>query len=303
MHVFRSERRPARRHLEMALERFRCLSVKSTREQTRRKLGLPLFRGTCETVGVSMSNGVPIPSSVRPGAAQFPPTLWSVVLAAGNGSSPRSQEALETLCQIYWYPIYAFLRRQGKSPHDAEDLTQGFFARLCQKDRLGTVGREKGKFRSFLLVSLKNFLADEADKTRAQKRGGGQTIVSLDAASAEERFALEPPNQMDPEKMFERRWALTLLERTLERLRAEFDSPDQRERFDLLRDYLLGEPPAETYATVGRRLGLGEGGVKSAISRLRQRYRELFREEIASTVAEEGDIEAETRHVFAVLNR
>jgi RNA polymerase sigma factor (sigma-70 family) len=237
------------------------------------------------------------------GAGKFPPTLWSVVLAAGKDSSPRSQEAMASLCQIYWYPIYAFLRRQGKSPHDAEDVTQGFFARLCRNDRLASVGREKGKFRSFLLVSLKHFLADEADKTRAQKRGGGQTNISLDAVSAEERFALEPPDLMDPERLFERRWALTVLERTLARLNAEFQSPDRRERFELLRGYLLGDAPPETYAAVGRRLGMREGGVKSAVARMRQRYRELFRDEIAGTVADGVEMEAEIRHVFAVLNR
>ena len=224
------------------------------------------------------------------------------MLSAG-ADSPHSQEALETLCQIYWYPIYAYLRRGGKSPADAEDLTQGFLFHLCQNNRLGTVGQEKGKFRSFLLVSLKHFLMDEAQKARAQKRGGGQTIVSLDAATAEERYALEPPDVLDPEKVFERRWALTMLERTLARLKAECESQEKRERFELLRDYLLGDPSAETYAEVGQRLGLGEGGVKSAVSRMRQRYRELFREEIANTVANEGEIEQETRHLFAILIR
>jgi RNA polymerase sigma factor (sigma-70 family) len=243
------------------------------------------------------------PSSISPAAGKFPPTLWSVILAAGESSSARCQEALATLCQTYWYPIYAFLRRHGQSPHDAEDLTQSFFAHLCQNDRLRTVGREKGRFRSFLLVSLKHFLSDQAGRARAQKRGGGQTIISLDGTPAEERFALEPSDLMDPEKVFERRWAVTLLERTLLRLKAEYDSPANRERFEFLRDYLLGDPPAETYAAVGRRMGLGEGGVKSAVSRMRQRYRELFREEIAGTVANEEEIEAEMRHVFAVLSR
>lgn len=243
------------------------------------------------------------PSSSHAAAAQFPPTLWSVVLAAGETSSPRSQEALATLCRTYWYPLYAFLRRQGNSPTDAEDLTQGFLIHLCQSNRLGSVGREKGKFRSFLLASLKNFLTDEARKASAQKRGGGQPMIALDSVSAEERYALEPPDVLDPEKMFERRWALTLLERTLARLEAEFESPDKRERFELLRDYLLGDPPPETYAEVGRRLGLGEGGVKSLVSRMRQRYRELFREEIAGTVAGDAEIDEETRHVFAILNR
>jgi RNA polymerase sigma factor (sigma-70 family) len=249
-----------------------------------------------------MSEEVSMATSGRMGALRFPQTLWSVVLAAA-GSSPRSQEALSTLCQTYWYPIYAFLRRQGHASHDAEDLTQGFLVRLCQKDRLRTVGREKGRFRSFLLVSLKNFLADEATKARAQKRGGGQPLVSLDTASAEERYALEPPDVMDPEKIFERRWALTLLERTLQRLQAEQGAPERRERFEILRGYLLRDPSGETYAAVGRRLGVSEGAMKAAVSRMRQRYRELFQEEIASTVGSEEEVEAEMRHVFTVLNR
>lgn len=236
-------------------------------------------------------------------AARFPPTLWSIVLAAGETSSPRSREALASLCQTYWYPIYAFLRRGGHPAPDAEDLAQGFFAHLCKNERLSNVGPGKGRFRSFLLASLKNFVVDQSQKSRAQKRGGGRALVSLDAVDAEDRFALEPPDVMDPEKLFERRWALTLLERTLARLQAELQSPDKRERFEVLRDYLLGDPPAETYAEIGRRLGLGEGGVKSAVSRMRQRYRELFREEIAGTVANEEEIEAEIRHVFAVLSR
>jgi RNA polymerase sigma factor (sigma-70 family) len=249
-----------------------------------------------------MGEAASMAALVRLGARRFPPTLWSVVLAAG-GTSPRSHEALATLFQTYWYPIYAFLRCLGHTSHDAEDLTQGFLVRLCQKDRLSSVSPEKGRFRSFLLVSLKNFLADEEAKARARKRGGGESLVSLDAASAEERYALEPTDVMDPEKIFERRWALTLLERTLRRLEAEQNMPERRERFEVLRGYLLGDPPGETYAAVGRRLGLSEGGVKSAVSRMRQRYRELFREEIASTVAGEEEIEAETRHLFAVLNR
>ena len=241
------------------------------------------------------------PSSTCVAAAQFPQTLWSVVLAAGSNSSPRSQEALATLCHTYWYPIYAFLRRGGQSPHDAEDLTQGFLAHLCQNQRLSRVGREKGKFRSFLLASLKNFLMDGAKKAHAQKRGGARAPVSLDAATAEERYALEPPEVLNPEKIYERRWAMMVIERVLERLKAESAEAGTAERFAQLQPLLLLENREESYAEVGMRLGMTEGAVKMALLRLRQRSRELFRSEIAHTVASVDEIEEEVRHLFAVL--
>src|SRR5438552_9075987 len=162
------------------------------------------------------------PSSLPAGAAQFPATLWSVVLLAGQDSSPKSQEALATLCRAYWFPLYAYLRRQGKSPPDAQDLTQSFLLHLLEKHTLSRVQPEKGKFRSFLLASLQYFLADERDKQQAQKRGGGATFISLDDWNAEECYRAEPAEHLDPAKVFERRWAMTLLDRTLARLEAEF---------------------------------------------------------------------------------
>src|SRR2546427_6292243 len=171
-----------------------------------------------------MPPGADKPDSFAAGA-QFPPTLWSVVLRAGQSSSLQSQEALATLCRAYWFPLYAYLRRQGKSPHDAQDLTQGFLLHLVEKHTLSRVHREKGKFRSFLLASLQYFLADERDKLQAQKRGGGATFIPLDQQDAEDRYCAEPVHNLDPSKVFERRWAMTLLDRTLGRLEAEFAGP------------------------------------------------------------------------------
>jgi RNA polymerase sigma-70 factor (ECF subfamily) len=235
------------------------------------------------------------------GAGRFPPTLWSVVLRAGESNGAKAQEALATLCQSYWYPLYAYLRRHGESPHDAEDLTQDFFLHLLEKQRLGQVQREKGKFRSFLLASLQNFLSDQWDKSRAQKRGGGASLLSLDAARAEERYQLEPADTLDPQKIFERRWALTVLERVLARLEVEYAEAGKQERFAQLQHLLLQEGDSGSYAEVGRQLGMSEGAVKMAVLRLRQRSRELFRAEIAHTVGSEDEIEDEVRHLFAAI--
>jgi len=237
-----------------------------------------------------------------PGGAQFPPTLWSVVLLARQNSSEQSREALATLCRAYWFPLYAFLRRQGKSPHDAEDLTQGFLLHLLEKDALSRVQREKGKFRSFLLASLQYFLADERDKQMAQKRGGGAKLVELDNHDAEERYLAELADNLDPAKVFERRWATTLLERVLAKLETEFAEPGRRERFQQLQVFLLGEPKTISYAEAGKRLGIKEGAVKVAVLRLRQRFGELLRAEIASTVATPEEVEDELRHLFATLS-
>jgi len=205
------------------------------------------------------------------------------------------------LCRAYWFPLYAFLRRQGKSPPDAEDLTQGFMLHLLEKDTLSRVQREKGKFRSFLLASLQYFLANERDKQQAQKRGGGAKLVELDNQNAEDRYLAELVDNLDPAKVFERRWATTLLERVLSRLEAEFTEPGRRERFQELQIFLLGEPRSLSYAEAGKRLGIKEGAVKVAVLRLRQRFGELLRAEIASTVATPEEVEEELRHLFATL--
>jgi RNA polymerase sigma factor (sigma-70 family) len=248
----------------------------------------------------------PIPHdsvSAPSGAAQFPATLWSVVLLAGSAPSSESEKAIERLCQLYWYPVYAWLRRRGCAPHDAQDLTQGFFVDLIERHKLGHVRREKGRFRSFLRVCLQNYLADERDKARTIKRGGNQTLLSLDAAAAESRYSMEPRDPLDPEKIFERRWALMLLERVLARLEAEWQGRQKGEHFERLRVYLLGDPSADSYAEVAACLGMSEGAVKVAVLRLRQRYRELFRETVAETVANEAEVEDEIRHIFSILSQ
>ena len=234
-------------------------------------------------------------------AAKFPPTLWSIVLKAGGECSAQSQEALAKLCDAYWYPLYAFVRRQGKSLHDAEDLTQGFFLHLFEKNGLDKVRPEKGRFRSFLLASLKHFLADEWEKSTAQKRGGGVSVVSFEVANAEERYRSEPVEQSDPEKLYERRWAITLLDRVLVRLEGEFAAAGRKDRFDQLHIFLSGDRENVTYGEAASRLGMTEGAVKIAVLRLRQRYRELLLTEVANTVASEKEVKEEMRHLFAVL--
>ena len=241
-------------------------------------------------------------SSVRPGARQFATTRWTIVLTAGRSNTPQAQAALEKLCQTYWYPLYAFVRRQGHSPQDAQDLTQEFFAKLIAKHYLGDVDRSKGKFRSFLLASLRHFLANEWDRSRAQKRGGGHTFVPLDTQTAESRYRSEPVDTMTAEKTYERRWALTLLDEVLERLREEYAADGKAKLFDQLKVTMTGERSAIPYAQLGTQLGMSEGAVKVAAHRLRQRYREALRAEIAETVASPGEVDGELRHLFAALS-
>jgi RNA polymerase sigma-70 factor (ECF subfamily) len=232
--------------------------------------------------------------------AEFAVTRSSLVLSAKANDSPQSDAALETLCRNYWPPLYAYIRRQGLSPHDAQDLTQSFFARLLEKNYLAAVAPGKGKFRSFLLASLKHFLANEWDKMRAQKRGGGKPLVSLDYAPAEACCALESA-EAGPDAVFERRWAVTLLERTLTRLRDEYIAEGKKAVFEQLKETLTGERQLIPYATVARELASSEGAVKVAVHRLRRRYRELLRAEIADTVCGREEIEEELRHLFAAL--
>jgi RNA polymerase sigma factor (sigma-70 family) len=231
----------------------------------------------------------------------FVTTHWSVVLSARKKDSPQSAAALETLCRTYWYPLYAYVRRQGHSPPDAQDLTQGFFARLLQKDYLKAAAREKGRFRTFLIVALKRFLANEWDRDRAQKRGGGQLPLSLDTELAEERYRIEPVEGATADKIFERRWALTLLDRTLTRLRDEFTAAAKAEEFKLLKTCLTAERGDISYAGIAETLGQSEGTVRVAVHRLRKRFREIFREEIAHTVSSPEEIEEEVRYLMGVL--
>ncbi len=234
------------------------------------------------------------------GSALFATTHWSVVLAAGHAGSAQSAEALETLCRTYWYPLYAFVRRQGYSPEDAQDLTQGFFARLLEKQYLGQVAPQKGKFRSFLLAALRHFLSDQRDREHTVKRGGGLAHLSLDARDAEERYRLEPVDRLDAERIFERRWAMTLLERALSRLRDESVAAGKAETFESLKDFVAGESDVSC-GEVASRLGLTESAVKSLLHRLRLRYRALVREEIAQTVADPSEVDAEIRHLIVAV--
>jgi len=231
----------------------------------------------------------------------FATTHWSVVLAAGQGDTPQSAAALERLCRTYWYPLYAYLRRQGYDVADAQDLTQGFFAHILSRGFLKRASPAKGHFRSFILGALKYFLADEWARLRAQKRGGGQAPVFLDAHTAEARYRQEPVELMDAEKLFERRWATALLDRVLERLEEEHSKSGRTPLFDRLRVFLLGDKSSATYAQIAAASEMTEGAVKVAVHRLRQRYRELFREEVAHTVEQPSELDDEVRHLFSVL--
>jgi RNA polymerase sigma-70 factor (ECF subfamily) len=223
------------------------------------------------------------------------------VVSAGRNDTPNARNALEKLCRTYWFPIYAFVRRQGHGPHDAQDLTQEFFMRLLEKKQLAVVDPAKGRFRSFLLASLKHFLANEWHKASAQKRGGGQIPIPIDIAVAETSWSFEPADTTTAEKIFERRWALTLLDRVLRRLREEFVRDGKEKLFEQLKTTLTEASRTVAYAEIARRLDTTEGAVKVAVHRLRQRYREVLRAEIADTVASPGEVEDEIRNLFAAL--
>ncbi len=232
----------------------------------------------------------------------FATTHWSVVRSAGSAETSRVRQALAQLCQAYWYPLYAYVRRKGHSSHDAEDLTQEFFARLLEQNAFASARQELGKFRSFLLAAMNHFLADEWDRARAQKRGGGK-VVSLDAHAAESRLAHEPVESQTPERLFERAWAMTLLETVYGKLRAAYESSGRGELFRELRFCLTGERSGAPYQELGERLGLSEAAVKVAVHRLRERYRALLREEIAQTVSDPKEIESELRCLLQALGR
>jgi RNA polymerase sigma-70 factor (ECF subfamily) len=223
------------------------------------------------------------------------------VLAAGQTATADSREALELLCRSYWYPLYAYVRRRGYPPADAQDLTQGFFCLLLEMDSLSRVQRSKGKFRSFLLASMNHFLANEWDRQQTLKRGGGLKWVSLDDETAENRYRLEPATNLTPEKIYERRWVLTLLDQALRRLREENTAAGKDLHFDSLKHLLSDEAGDGAYAELAGQLDMTPGAVAVAVHRLRQRYRELVREEIARTVASPADLEEELNHLFAAL--
>ena len=231
----------------------------------------------------------------------FATTHWSVVLAAGQQDSSQAAEALETLCRTYWYPLYAYIRRRGYSHADAQDLAQDFFVQLLRKNYPARADPAKGRFRNFLLHALNQFLADERERALALKRGGGQVIIPLDDEAAEERYRLEVADALTPEKLFERRWAQTVLDRALMRLRAEFVADGKGEAYEVLQAFEPGDQNPLSYADAAVRLRVGESAVKSMIHRLRQRHRELVREEIAHTVPTVAEIDDELRYLVSVL--
>jgi RNA polymerase sigma-70 factor (ECF subfamily) len=234
-------------------------------------------------------------------AGAFSTTHWSVVLGAGQNDLAQATVALERLCRTYWYPIYAFIRRRGSSPHDAEDLTQGFFAQLLEKKTLKKVDRQKGKFRTFMLAALTNFLNNEWDKQQTLKRGGKRQIISLDETRAEELYSREPVESLTPEKLFERRWASTVVERVLARLKQEYATADKLKLFEKLEHGLTGEVTQDVCAGWAAALAMSEGAVKVALHRLRRRYGELLRGEIAHTVATPEELDEEIRHLCAAM--
>ena len=240
--------------------------------------------------------------TARASVKVFPTTHWSVVLRAGESDSGIAHAALEELCSGYWYPIYSFLRRRGSSPEDAQDQTQEFFSRLLANCGLSTVDPAKGRFRSFLLASLKNLLANDWNRARTQKRGGGATLFSLDEKTAEDRYRLEPPDNATPETIFEKRWAETLLERVLQRVRVEWNQRDKQQRFDELKTFLTDRRGEVSFAEAAAKLGTTVPALRSVVHKLREIYRRTFLEEIAQTVDGPGAVEDEVRYLFATLS-
>lgn len=231
----------------------------------------------------------------------FATTHWSVVLSAGQGGSDEAPAALGRLYQVYWYPLYAYVRRQGHDPGTAQDLVQEVFLALLEKNQLAAVEPGKGRFRSYLLAAVNHLLANEWHKRHRQKRGGGQTLVALDGLAAEERYRMEPLDDRAPDVLFERRWALALLDGVFLRLRAEWQAAGKGATFDVLKVFLSGDRDAPSFAESGAQLGWSEGAARVAVHRLRQQYRSLLREEIAQTVSSVEEVEDELRHLLAVL--
>jgi len=228
----------------------------------------------------------------------FATTHWTVVLTAGRRSTPQSDRALEELCRTYWYPLYAYVRRHGHSKEDAEDLTQGFFASFLKRNYLEGVSSERGRFRAFLLGSLKHFLANEYDRAKCQKRGGGVAPLSLDWQDADTRYQIDPADQLSPDKLYDRAWAMTLLEQVIARLRAECAAEEKAELFDQLKPFLMMGKNAIRYAEAAGKLGMNESAARVAVHRLRKRYRELLREQIAQTLTGPAELDEEMRALF-----
>ncbi|MEY4385770.1 MAG: hypothetical protein RLY20_1053 [Verrucomicrobiota bacterium] len=239
-------------------------------------------------------------SSSAPGDI-FATTRWTVVLAAGNKTTPHSDRALEELCRAYWFPLYAYVRRRGHAKEDAEDLVQAFFARFLAKNYLAGLSAERGRFRAFLLASLKNFLANEWKKSQRLKRGGGDTVLSLDWETADTKFQVAATNEPSPDKAFDREWAVALLAQVIERLRAECAADGKAAQFEQLKIFLTSGKGAVPHAEVAKSLGMDEGAVRVAAHRLRKRYRELLRDEIAHTLADASQVDEELRALFGAF--
>ncbi len=232
---------------------------------------------------------------------RFPPTRWSLVLGAQGADEETRHRALGELCEIYWYPLYAYVRRRGLAPADAEDATQGFFCELLAKDRVRLFSEEKGKLRAYLLGAIQNHLRDLSKRARAEKRGGGTAPLSLDLAGAEERYAFEPPEFDTPEKLFELRWTLTVLERVFERVREEYVRLGKAEVYEALKGLLAGESDI-SFRELGERIGVSEGNARVTLFRMRKLYRRCLEEEIAGTISEDESVEEEIRHLQQVLS-
>jgi RNA polymerase sigma-70 factor (ECF subfamily) len=235
--------------------------------------------------------------------ASFDATRWTVVLEAARNQSPESKANLEELCRIYWSPLYAFLRGQGRSREDAQDLTQGFFVHLLARERLQQAAPAKGKFRSFLLACLNNYVLNERDKQCAIKRGGGQALVPLDFSEAETRHGIDPATSEDPARIFERAWASTLIERVLSALKEHYKVAGKSELFDALHPFLTGDARRGRHSEAAARLGMSEGAVRTAATRLRNDFRQLLRAEVARTVENPAEIDGEIQHLFSVCAR
>jgi RNA polymerase sigma factor (sigma-70 family) len=237
-----------------------------------------------------------------PAAPQFSTTHWSVVLAAGEKDSPRSAEALEKLCRTYWFPLYAYVRRKGHTPEDSQDLTQEFFSRFLKKGHLDRASRERGRFRTFLLASLQNFLRHEWERARAEKRGGGRVPIPWEEENAETRYCLEVNSQLAPDRVFDQRWAMALFQNALARLQEESGASGKGAHFGELKSFLSTEPDEGAYSGVAARLGMSKGAIAVAVHRLRQRYGELVREEIAHTVATPAEVEQEMHYLIGLMS-
>lgn len=235
------------------------------------------------------------------GVGVFPPTRWSVVLAARKGVSPEADVALETICRAYWYPLYGFVRRSGQSPHDAQDLTQEFFRHLLEKRWLEAADRDKGRLRTFLVTALKHFMAKEWRRASARKRGSGHALVPIDTAFAESRYAADAASQLPADAEYDREWALTLLEMTMKRLEAEFTAAGKTSEFAILKGCLTAVHGAIDHGSIAARLGVSEGAARVAAHRLRKRFRELYRDEISHTLPDGAELDAELRYLAGIL--